>query len=502
MQTKMITTMMAVVIALTLVLATSSAVAGPPVEGGQGSASVKLAGTVASKISYQGKLTDAAGNPLNGNYNLVFQLWDDATAGSQVGSDIVRNNVPVNNGMFAVELDVPPEAFNGQALWLRVQVNGQWLSPRQELLPVPYALNLKPGASIQGGEITGETTSSDEWTAAIYGNNEGSGIGVHARSANNNGLYAVTLSHDLTDAAVYGDGGYTHGVFGQTLAGSAYGVYGKAGAFSAGAGVYGESDAGDGVVGTTSAYDKSGVYGHSTDGVGVSGRSDNNDGVVGWTGASGKSGVWGHSENGVGVTGMSASRDGVLAFSWSSEHAGVAAHNESSGPGIFARSNSGPAAVLVGNVQIKSRETEAVLIELGEGLDYAEGFNVSDESDVRSGMVLVIDPEHPGKLTISRRPYDTRVAGIVTGAKGLSSAVRLGVDQYDHDVALAGRVYCNVDATYGEVSPGDLLTTSHTPGYAMVVKDYARAQGAILGKAMERLPAGQKGQILVLVTLQ
>jgi hypothetical protein len=59
-----------------------------------------------------------------------------------------------------------------------------------------------------------------------------------------------------------------------------------------------------------------------------------------------------------------------------------------------------------------------------------------------------------------------------------------------------------VDATYGEVSPGDLLTTSPTPGYAMVVKDHTKAQGAILGKAMEKLTDGEKRQILVLVTLQ
>ena len=32
------------------------------------------------------------------------------------------------------------------------------------------------------------------------------------------------------------------------------------------------------------------------------------------------------------------------------------------------------------------------------------------------------------------------------------------------DVALAGRVYCKVDATYGAVAPGDLLTTSPTAG--------------------------------------
>lgn len=52
------------------------------------------------------------------------------------------------------------------------------------------------------------------------------------------------------------------------------------------------------------------------------------------------------------------------------------------------------------------------------------------------------------------------------------------------------------------VEPGDLLTTSATPGYAVKATDYARAQGAILGKAMEKLEKGKKDQILVLVTLQ
>jgi hypothetical protein len=155
-----------------------------------------------------------------------------------------------------------------------------------------------------------------------------------------------------------------------------------------------------------------------------------------------------------------------------------------------------------GNLLIQSESTGIDVLELGEGLDYAEGFDVSGSMRVESGSVLVIDPDHPGKLTLSNIAYDTKVAGIVAGAKGLGSGVRLGAGRFDHDVALAGRIYCNVDAGYGEVSPGDLLTTSPTPGYAMKVGDYSRAQGAILGKAMQRLERGQKGQILVLVTLQ
>jgi uncharacterized protein YaiE (UPF0345 family) len=157
---------------------------------------------------------------------------------------------------------------------------------------------------------------------------------------------------------------------------------------------------------------------------------------------------------------------------------------------------------VAGNVIVRSASTSAILIELGEGLDYAEGFDVSDESQITPGTVLVIDAENAGQLAISQVPYDRKVAGIVAGANGLGSAVRLGAGQYDFDVALAGRVYCNVDTTYGAIQPGDLLTTSPTPGYAMKVTDHEQAQGAILGKAMQPLKQGEKGQILVLVTLQ
>ena len=53
----------------------------------------------------------------------------------------------------------------------------------------------------------------------------------------------------------------------------------------------------------------------------------------------------------------------------------------------------------------------------------------------------------------------------------------------------------------GAIKPGDLLTTSDIPGEAMKAADSARAQGAILGKAMTGLKTG-KGLVLVLVTLQ
>jgi len=157
-----------------------------------------------------------------------------------------------------------------------------------------------------------------------------------------------------------------------------------------------------------------------------------------------------------------------------------------------------------GNLAVLSSSNNSVVAEIGQGLDYAEGFDMSDclKEEIKPGSVLVIDPEQPGKLTLSKVSYDTKVAGIVAGANGLGSGVRLGGDRFDYDVALAGRVYCMVDAGKTGIKPGDLLTTSDKPGYAMKALDHERAQGAILGKAMQSLEKGSKGQILVLVTLQ
>ncbi len=243
-----------------------------------------------------------------------------------------------------------------------------------------------------------------------------------------------------------------------------------------------------------------GVWGsHAGGGCGVAGNSDSGTGVRGVSTVG--VGVSGEGQTGVVATGQIAL---YAETTYASGYALQARANRPQGIAIYGEctNTTGYAGVFRGNVQVRGHDTEAVLIELGEGLDYAEAFSVSDKQKATPGSVLVIDADNPGKLTLASRPYDCRVAGIAAGAKGLGSAVRLGVGQFDCDVALAGRVYCNVDATETPVEPGDLLTTSSTPGHAMKAADLTRAQGAILGKAMEPLPKGAKGQILVLVTLQ
>jgi hypothetical protein len=68
-------------------------------------------------------------------------------------------------------------------------------------------------------------------------------------------------------------------------------------------------------------------------------------------------------------------------------------------------------------------------------------------------------------------------------------------------VALIGKVYCKVDAQYGAIRVGDLLTTSATPGHAMKAEDSVKAFGAVLGKALGGLFSGT-GLVPILVCLQ
>jgi|GEM_PF-1631342 hypothetical protein len=136
---------------------------------------------------------------------------------------------------------------------------------------------------------------------------------------------------------------------------------------------------------------------------------------------------------------------------------------------------------------------------LQSGSDLAEKFYFSDASDIIPGMVVAIDVSaQPGVLKQSTMAYDSRVIGVVSGANGLSPGAIIG--DGDHPVALAGRVWVYSDASYEAIQPGDWLASSNTPGYAMKASSVTR--GGIIGKAMTALPRGQKGFVLMMVSLQ
>jgi hypothetical protein len=137
------------------------------------------------------------------------------------------------------------------------------------------------------------------------------------------------------------------------------------------------------------------------------------------------------------------------------------------------------------------------------GADIAEKFPTTET--LEPGTVVEIDPDNPGHLRKARGAYNKRVAGVVAGANGLSKGIILGNLEGSENhtpIAISGRVWVYADATHEAIEPGDFLTTSETPGYAMKATDLPRAQGSILGKAMTRLEKGKTGMVLVLVNLQ
>jgi hypothetical protein len=164
---------------------------------------------------------------------------------------------------------------------------------------------------------------------------------------------------------------------------------------------------------------------------------------------------------------------------------------------IYARGN--PAAYFEGDVLVTG---DVCLVNSASG-DIAEDFDVDDEQiNLEPGTVLVINEQ--GRLCASSLAYDTRVAGVVSGAGELKPALvlqRVSSPTPRSPIALLGKVFCKVDATFGSIAAGDLLTTSSRRGYAMKACDRSLALGAIIGKALASLSTGA-GTIPIMVSLR
>lgn len=136
------------------------------------------------------------------------------------------------------------------------------------------------------------------------------------------------------------------------------------------------------------------------------------------------------------------------------------------------------------------------------GADTAEKFTVQNPDQIHPGTVVVLNDS--GNLTPSGSPYDSRVAGVISGAGETRPGLILnGLEDEKSKlpVALNGKVYCQVNTENGPVRVGDLLTTSSQAGFAMKADNPRLAFGAVLGKAMQPLLEGED-LLPILVALQ
>ncbi|MBC7262112.1 MAG: hypothetical protein H5T63_08865 [Chloroflexi bacterium] len=187
-------------------------------QSGQASA----AAPVSNEFTYQGRLLKD-GNPVNGNCDFQFQLWDAASGGTQVGTTLTKTNIPVTNGVFTVQLAFGGSPFTGDARWLQIFVRHpagsgsyQLLSPRQPLTAVPYGMSLKPAARVVSGDSEAElagvyirVTPPAFYPFGVYGSGmwgvwgySDSGLGVRGTSNSGTAVYASSTS----GTAIYAGG--------------------------------------------------------------------------------------------------------------------------------------------------------------------------------------------------------------------------------------------------------------------------------------------------------
>jgi hypothetical protein len=255
-----------------------------------------------------------------------------------------------------------------------------------------------------------------------------------------------------------------------------------------------------------------GVFGaNNNGGVGVAGLSDHGDGMRATSASSARSGIFAANNATSNAPAGTPGGNAVFGLSMVPNASGVFGANNNGGTGVSGVSEKGVglyghggtwAGLFDGNVSIKNTLSVDVDIVLANAADCAEEFDLAAHVQGEPGTVMVLDEN--GELAPGCKAYDRKVAGVISGAGEYKPGLildRRGSPENRSPLALVGKVYCKVDASYGAIEVGDLLTTSETAGHAMKALDQGKAFGATIGKALRPLAEGQ-GLIPILIALQ
>lgn len=451
----------------------------------------------------------------------------------------------VTNGLFTAQLDFG-NVFTGTARYLQSRVSCPFggaytdLNPRQPLTPAPYAVFAAAPWVTNGNALyynignAGIGTSSPNFGLDV----EKATGNTAAKFGSTYPIYAIS-DYPSIGFNLYFNGGWKFGKGSVNKYGGVIDASPDDGAMQFFATNSGSADASatltetmritrDGIIGIgTSApcsstklhvYAASSTFSCSS--AALLGENSSNDGVEGFSntgtgvrGGSASSGigvygssntyyaVYGQSSSGPGVVGSSGSSTGVVGYSYSGTYIFE---------GVDASLNDRKFAVerSTGNVKADG--------SFSGPADFAEMMPVTGSKDEYGvGDVLVIGPD--GKLMRSNKPTATNLAGVYTVKPGFVGDTEIAAHGIDYSesapiqqrlaVALIGIVPVKVTDENGQIHPGDLMTTSSTPGRAMKAKPVViggveiYSTGSIVGKALEPWEQGA-GMIQVLVTLR
>ena len=120
-----------------------------------------MAQAAPTKLSQQGRLLDGDGAALTGGHGLAFTLHDAETDGNEVWRE--ERVVAFEEGYYSIILGTVTPLddllFAGGTVWMQLSVDGVELSPRQEVVSVPYALRAAVADSVEGGIVDADEIS-------------------------------------------------------------------------------------------------------------------------------------------------------------------------------------------------------------------------------------------------------------------------------------------------------------------------------------------------------
>lgn len=396
-----------------------------------------------SLVNYQGRLTDASGNPRNGSHSMTFGIYSAATGGSALSGCSYVTTTSVISGLFNVRLPFGASCFSATDRWLQVEVGGETLAPRQRIAAVPYAIEAeeaKNANTLEGNGAAAFAMSTHDHDAS-YVNVGGDEMTGHLRVYTESGYYGIEATGANT--GVRGDG-------------ATYGVHGDA--YPSGSGVYGTGN--------------TGVYGYGD--------------TYGVRAVGGTYGVYAYGEY-----------YGGYFYSDQSGWPTLRVEHYGSGSNIIEAAS--------GSTDIEFRVTTSGEVYADgtfhqEGADFAEMMVAEGNSAAYElGDVLVISAAADETVAKSSSPYSSAVIGVYSAKPGFLGGSGDGNDAGKIAVAMIGVVPVKVSAENGPIQRGDLLTTSSTIGHAM--KATESRPGTILGKALQPLPSGT-GVITAIVGLR
>jgi hypothetical protein len=169
------------------------------------------------KIPYSGLLTTSAGVPYNsptGTVAVTVAIHLQQTDGAPVWGPVSLPNVPVFQGVlsFVLDGDSVPGQMGGQPVplsaifaassstWLEVSIGGIALSPRQQILAVPFAL--RAGSADMVGDLAANELATLDDLAALNAAALGAAAASHTHAAADvvSGVFQPSLIPPGTDS--------------------------------------------------------------------------------------------------------------------------------------------------------------------------------------------------------------------------------------------------------------------------------------------------------------